>query len=79
MTKYNQIIISLFFAIIILLLLLTQSTFSNHEICNCKGYKGIGGPCYAGKGGDGKNCPLICRCKEQFIGNLKIEKDFILF
>ena len=51
MTKFNQLIITLFFAIIISLIFTSQSTFSNHDICNCKGYKGIGGPCYAGKGG----------------------------
>ena len=28
-----------------------QPVFSNHDICICKGYRGIGGPCYAGKGG----------------------------
>jgi len=49
-----------------------QPVFSNHDICICKGYRGIGGPCYAGKGGpmyagkggDGKSCPLICKCKK---------------
>ena len=56
MTKFNQLIITLFFAIIISLIFTSQSTFSNHDICNCKGYKGMevlvmlkGGPAYAGK------------------------------
>jgi hypothetical protein len=71
----------LFFATIVLVAFSNQSVFSNPDVCNCKGYKGIGGPCYAGKGGpaykgkggpcyageggDGKNCPLVCKCKRK--------------
>ena len=31
------------------------------DVCNCKGYAGVGGPCYAGEGGSGKTCPNICK------------------
>lgn len=33
-----------------------SSAFANN-VCNCKGYDGPGGPCYAGPGGDAYDGP----------------------
>ena len=39
-----------FFCLLILLVLLSTSAFARN-VCNCKGYNGPGGPCYAEPGG----------------------------
>jgi len=47
-----SIFVSLFFTNLILA----------NDVCNCKGYAGgVGGPCYAGIGGDGANCQDVCK------------------
>jgi hypothetical protein len=37
----------------------SSQAFANN-VCNCKGYAGVGGPCYSGVGGD-RNCPAVCK------------------
>lgn len=34
---------------------------ASNNVCNCKGYSGVGGPCYSGIGGTGNSCPAICK------------------
>ena len=43
----------LFAFLVVILLLLVTTPASANDPCNCKGYAGVGGPCYAGVGGGG--------------------------
>ena len=45
---------------ILLVLVLVPCAYAT-DVCNCKGYDGIGGPCYAGIGGTGESCPAVCK------------------
>ncbi len=46
-------------SLIVTILFFLSASAIARNVCNCKGYDGPGGPCYAGPGG-GWSCPSVC-------------------